>query len=99
MNKPVDLVVANVMHEGSAFNVHDDEVVRAAIEIAGRKADTTNIKNVKRALAEMVARKLLCEISHQCSTKTVMAALKAVKAPSSIDDILEGLQAVEDRNK
>jgi len=64
-----------------------------------KQSSRTNIKNVKRALAEMVARKLLCEISHQCSTKTVMAALKAVKAPSSIDDILEGLQAVEDRNK
>lgn len=47
----------------------------------------------------MIARKLLCEISHNCSVKTVMVALKAVKAPCSVDDILEGLQAVEDRNK
>lgn len=99
MSKPVDLVVANVMHEGSAFNVHNEDVVRAAIEIAGRKADAANIQNVRHALAEMVARKLLCEISHHCSVKTVMVALKAVKAPCSISDILDGLEAVEDSNK
>ena len=99
MSKPVDLVVANIMHEGAAFNALRPDVLRQAIELAGQKATTENITKVKDTLAEMIARKLLCEISYQCSLKIVMSALKSVKAPCSIADILDGLQAVEDNNK
>lgn len=88
--KPIDLIVANVMHDATDALKKFDILLKAAERVGGRLMDGTDL-NVE------VARKLLCEIAHEASSTDVFRALAAVGAPSSIGDIKDGLQAVRDR--
>lgn len=95
-NKSIDLVVACIMHEAVGF----DELVERIETLsqqAGQKLSKKQRASINAQLAEKVARKLLCEVSHQCPLTVVLAALAAVKAPATAPDILEGLQAVRDK--
>lgn len=93
MTKPVDLVVANIMHEAAAI----DGIREFVTEYKGGKKTVT--RKTWLSFSDAIARKLLCEISHDCPIEDVLTALEAVKAPASQADILEGLQAVFDRKK
>jgi hypothetical protein len=48
---------------------------------------------------EEIAPTLLCEIAHKASMRVVMQALTAAGAPSSREDIRQGLQAVKERHE
>ena len=96
MNKPIDLVVANVMHEAIELDNQvaklETAAVRSGLKISKKERDAINAN-----VAESVARQLLCQSAHDCPISTVYAALKAIKAPATTTDILDGLQAVRDR--
>jgi hypothetical protein len=97
-NKPIDLIVANVMHD--AFNA------LAAMEDQRRKLDHIMRKAGIHAaidvggiddLPDVIAHMLLCAIAHESSLVDVQRALSALGAPASRDMINEGLQAIRDR--
>jgi len=90
--KPLDLVVANKMHD--AYGRYR-QYVQTMAQLAGDRAPGLNLTDPH--FAEAVARDLLCTISHTCPIETVFAALAAIKAPHSLADIADGLQAVKDR--
>lgn len=98
MSKPIDLIVANIMHDAfdliqAAMAARDqalDLVKKHGLDPAQFKLDMPNT-------AEQIARKLLCEIAHEAPVSDVYTALASVKAPSSADLISEGLQAIKDR--
>ncbi|MCB0066585.1 MAG: hypothetical protein KDD77_05515 [Caldilineaceae bacterium] len=90
-NKPIDLIVATVMHEAvesidMAKTIYDSIMQQAA-------------DHRPMPMAEIhgnIARRLLCQVAHDASMKHVLAALAAVKAPATIELIGEGIQAVKD---
>ena len=91
--KPVDLIVANVMHEVA------DELrrVQAIVDDLTKKAGM--IQSVQPPFDQIyrdVARSLLCNISHDADLSVVFSALAACKAPATAEMISEGLQAVQD---
>jgi hypothetical protein len=92
-NKPIDLVVANLMHEISR------EIVIAMAFVKDVTKRELQIDTMDKQLANQIARKLLCEISHEANISHVYAALKAVGAPHSVADIKEGLQAVKETSQ
>ena len=96
MTKPVDLVVANIMHE--AVDLDIDRLARSLIEnITGRDQAKKHQTAIDEAVLQLIARKLLYEVAHDCPIADVLAALKAVKAPHTLSDLSDGLQAVRDR--
>lgn len=97
-NKPVNLIVANTMHEAFAL-VHDMNTKAKELARVARKykADFDMQPLPENFIADQIARKLLCEISHEAKISEVYKALAAISAPSSAADIQEGLQAIEDK--
>lgn len=88
VSKPIDLIVANTMHDVLAKSKMVEDLTSA---LTG-KVIAVAMENEQRR--EIVARHLLCQIAHGASIKNVFAALKAVNAPCSHDDITESWTAV-----
>lgn len=91
--KPVDLIVANTMYEAV-----DQIAIVERLQTAAKKAKV-DLSFFGPMCDEVIARRLLSEIANQASLKTVFLALSAVNAPSSVELIKEGLQAVMDRRQ
>lgn len=91
ITKPIDLIIANAFH-GALGAVREFEMIKSLISKVG-KMDEASVPKIHDA----IARKLLCEISHEAHISKVFEALKAVGAPSSTEDIAEGLRAVKER--
>lgn len=87
MSKPIDLIVANTMHD-TMRKVTDAHTVMCAATGKDRSIE------VDRIGREAIARHLLCQIAHDASMSNVFAALKAIGAPHSDDDISESVKAV-----
>jgi len=89
VSKPIDLIVANTMHE-----------VVGQIASANKILELLSPPGKARALEidaqgrEAIARKMLCNIAHDASLSNVLKALKLLGAPHSHDDISEGVNAV-----
>jgi hypothetical protein len=98
--KPIDLIVANIMHESHAvvsdFHARVDHLRRVA-KLAGYDADINELGFHGGTIADEIARKLLCQIAHDARIADIYVALASVKAPASAEMIKEGLQAVKDR--
>lgn len=85
MSKPIDLIVANVMHDVCEKANFIEALVGAKQKI--KAPDVT----------EATARRLLCQIAHDGHLSVVLEALKSCKAPATLDMIGEGIQAVKDQ--
>lgn len=85
--KPVDLIVANTMHEAAERIESLSDFIRA---LGFKKSE------IDAQMNKEIARNLLMDIATQGNIKVVYAALKAIGAPSSADDIAVGLQAVRE---
>lgn len=86
--KPIDLIVANTMHHCMSRWDALGEFIRSLGFSSGE---------IDQQMHKEIARKLLMDIATNASITKVYAALKAVGAPCSSDDIKEGLQAVKER--
>jgi hypothetical protein len=95
-NKPVDLVVANKMHEAMGLIATAESLQRKLAALSGTDRKIEAIIDHEQG-REALARHLLCAISHECGIEIVLHALGSVKAPGTMADIAEGLQAVRDR--
>lgn len=94
-NKPVDLVVANTMHEAvQAINAASSHVgtLQKMLEKLG-----ATVTSAMPDASDAVARKMLCNISHEVPIAVVMKALASVTSFKTLGDINDGLQAVRDR--
>lgn len=80
--KSVDLIVATIAHR-----VMDDVV---------RFEQATTQPVPLDELASGVARKLLCEISHDAAPSIVLFALGAIGGPASLEEITQRLQAARE---
>ncbi len=96
MTKPVDLIVANVMHEsvGKLAGVE-----RLYHSLTGNKMSRSESDDAADVVTSLIARDLLKRLADEAPLIDVFAALAAVKAPSSKSDIKEGMQAVRDRQE
>ena len=92
MTKPVDLIVANVMHEAVDQMAIIDRVTDAA-----RKAFPDAALQFDGNAHEIIARMLLRRIADDAPMASIYASLSASGAPGSLDLVKEGLQAVKDR--
>jgi hypothetical protein len=99
-NKPVDIVVATLVHELVAIIDGNNKITNDLIEllgsITGKKPDRPRVE-LQPDMLNQVARRMLCTLAHETTMPVVFAALKAATAPSSVDDIKEAIQAVRDR--
>ena len=93
MTKPIDLIVANVMHEAAPLAAQLDRLIGILRQRMPQGATLLGDADPR----DDVARKLLCVIAHDASMSVVYAALKVCDAPCSAELIGEGLQAVRDR--
>ena len=84
ISKPIDLIVANAMHDNAS-----------KLALARTLCKSLNAK-MPGDLHETLARNLLCSISHEAHIGKIYDALKLLGAPCSADDIMEGLRAIED---
>jgi hypothetical protein len=87
-SKPIDLIVSNALYHIIARWDALDAFIRG---LGFSRAE------VDAQMHKEIARKLLMDIATNASIAKVHAALKAVGAPCSSDDIKEGIQAVRDR--
>lgn len=84
MSTPVELIVANVIHQlVSGIGELPDNLK----ELMGRQSDV---------VLEDTARQILCQIAHESNIRIVFAALAAANAPSNKDDIKARLVAAKD---
>lgn len=95
-NKPIDLVIANTMHEAAKSLDVIDELAKELLNTNNSPDHHKLIAAGRSAFREQIARKLLCSISHDCTLDVVFSALAHLGAPSSSDMIQDGLQAVQD---
>lgn len=79
---PVDLIVAKMM---------DDCAEKIAL-IPAKLIEAAD----PEALVDALARRLLCDISHSAGLPRVLAALAAVGAPSTGEELTSRLRAVQD---
>lgn len=98
MTKPIDLIVANVMHETV-------DTLKAGLSLGAKFVAVLGVDKPPDRTAEIMAdpenqevivRYLLCQIAHQAALPRVLDALKAVGAPCSLDDIREGFTAAKE---
>lgn len=102
MSKPIDLIVANVMHDAQEA---DAKIFDLAEEILskvrkGHPLHDLMVQERKSARTDhlkITARAILCQIAHDAEMDDVLASLAAVGAPATLDMIKEGLTAVADR--
>lgn len=94
--KPIDLIVANVMHE-SADREREAEPIVAIVKKLSRHMPGVSVDDMMGEFSADTARVLLTRIAREAPLSHVLKALAAVGAPSSIDMINEGRQAVKDR--
>lgn len=89
VEKPVDLIVANVLHDATGVER----------EVSSVKSDGKALydDDMRRTLQEATARRLLMDIADQAALPNVLRALAAVGAPSRIEDIAEGIAAIRER--
>jgi hypothetical protein len=102
MKKPIDLIIANVMHECAGQQTAVDAIIEAALAVNQNVAHRDNgaavtESSMRRSWLEECARKLLCTIAHDGKIGDVFKALATLNAPSTPEMIGEGLQAVKDR--
>lgn len=90
ITKPIDLIVANTMHESVSAVAQLRTIEGLISRLGGKTVDDFNVHNE-------IARKLLCSISHEADMAKVFVALLAVGAPCTAEDIAEGLRAVKER--
>lgn len=93
ITKPVDLIVANTMHDivGLLPMLKTlDDVLKQCGAKTGTPVDIIHTA---------AARRLLTEIAKQADISKVYAALKAVGAPDTAEMIGEGIKAVQDRQR
>ncbi len=86
-NLPVDLILANLLHETAEGIERIGKLNPAAVPTA-----------IEHAKEELV-RTLLCRISHNASMAVVAAALAASNAPSTVEECLARLAAVRDARR
>lgn len=99
---PIDLIVATLMHAG-LDKLKQVEAMQDAIKSITQRIE----KDIGPVISETpdlmsqfypeMARALLCEVANKASLVEVFRALAAVGAPTSIDMLREGIQAVKDR--
>ena len=97
ISKPIDLIVANAMHDAVASLHAADPLIEALMAEAKRRNIELPPAPKPSLNADNMARDLLCKIAHDADISKVFAALKAVGAPDTADMIREGVQAVKDR--
>lgn len=73
MNLPIDLIVANVMHEAAGQIAKVDTITTAILKMVpnAKVEKDTHLAQIHEA----IARKLLCRISHDAPLPRVLAAL------------------------
>ncbi len=90
IGKPIDLIVANSMHRCAS----EMEVIKSLVG-----AFKISEPEIRPAIAENVARLILQSLARDGRSVDVYAALRAVGAPCSVEDIHEGITAVLERAK
>lgn len=93
MSKPIDLIVANHMHDVVSGAIQKI----ALLQSLGVDDKRITLENAVKQGADYIARDLLCSIAMSADIRKIYAALKAVGAPDSAAMIREGIQAVRDR--
>lgn len=83
MSKPVELIIANTVHD-------------AAEQMARNKLLFDTVQADPGAVHEAIARKLLCSLSHDAALSMVLRALGAVGGPATLSDIGARLVAARD---
>lgn len=91
MSIPIDLIVTNCLHEVAEKIEVAPPALKAMLK---RKLDEAAVP-----MAETVARKLLCDISHDATLPNVLKALAVVKAPFDLNEIMQRLTAVRDARR
>ena len=95
-NRPIDLIVANVMHDAAGFDPLIDKILHVAEQFRPDLKKSLK-KDLDASFYDDVARRLLCMIANEAKIADVHKALAAVGAPASAEMIGEGVQAVRDR--
>lgn len=85
MSKPVDLIIANRLHE-------------TAERLASVPQALLTVARPEQLSAEL-ARALLCAVSHDAALPLVLKALAVAGAPSTLDEIAQRLQAARDQQR
>lgn len=86
MNKPVELIVANAVHDiASRTTALPPELIALAAGAENRDP-----------VAEACARHLLCALAHDAALPVILRALAATGAPATIADLAQRLTAVRD---
>lgn len=103
MSKPVDLIIANSIHEALARLIEAQEQVAASLESLGKsglipESSMPTMKNIFDVpeLPEEIARALLCRISHEAHLSLVLKALGSVGGPSGLEQVKDRLQSARD---
>lgn len=99
---PIDLIVAMGMHEGldklKELQARDDAIKSLKRDLEAQIGPVVSEPpSAAASFYPELARALLCAISHRANLVEVFRALAAVGAPSSIDMLKEGIQAVKDK--
>lgn len=89
--EPIDLIVANTMHRSVARVEAFRQSLESALRMSGEK------RSLDAVITDQTARALLCDVAQLADMRHVYAALKAVGAPCSADDIEEGRTAIKER--
>lgn len=84
MNKPVDLIVANTLHEAASMREQLPEVLKSALD--------NNLENGDGI--DQVSRALLSNMAASGTIHQVRLALAAIGAPSERDEIRRQFRAV-----
>lgn len=94
MSKPVDLIIANSIHDALARLVEAQTQLAASIDSLGKSGlippdqmpTMRNLFDVPE-LPEEIARTLLCRIAHEAHLALVLKALGSVGGPSGIEQV------------
>lgn len=85
MSKPLELIIANCLHSVAT----DLEALPPE-----RRSDICRL-----ALARQLGRMILSQLSHDLSDHDLMQVLKAAGGPSSLDELLQRLDAVQESRR
>lgn len=86
MTKPIDLIVANTMHDIA-------ETIRAA-QAFTRAVGGKFSSDIDQDARDAIARMLLRNVARDAPLSAVLKALKIIGAPNSHDDIDEAVKSV-----
>lgn len=88
--KPVELVLANTLHEDLSKIETLPEPIRSAAARGGPS---------RGSLVEGIARSALCRIAHDVPIAVVLRALAAAGAPGTLAEVEARIAAVEDQRR